>query len=99
LRILRIRNTDNLLTSKSGILFPQNFSNCAGALEKKIGEAQRARAERNRLKALSLQKARLMAHPYTAGQQQAGTSSSDLKGLSHGIDLKILTEIYKTKFK
>jgi hypothetical protein len=41
-------------------------------LEKKIGEAQRARAERNRLKALSLQKARLMAHPYTAGQQQAG---------------------------
>ena len=62
-----------------------------------MGEAQRARAERNRLKALSLQKARLMAHPYTAGQQQAGTSSSDLKGLSHEIDLNILTEIYWKK--
>ncbi len=64
-----------------------------------MGEAQRARAERNRLKALSLQKARLMAHPYTAGQQQAGTWSSNLEGLSHEIDLNNLTEIYRTKLK
>jgi hypothetical protein len=36
-----------------------------------VSEAQRARAERNRLKALSLKKARLLAHPYTEGQVNA----------------------------
>jgi len=53
---------------------------CADALERRMGEAQRARAERNRLKAVSLKKARLLAHPYTSGQPQVGTYSTYLTG-------------------
>jgi hypothetical protein len=72
---IRIRNTGTVYKHLNQEFRFFRISYCAGALEQKMGEAQRARAERNRLKALSLQKARLMAHPYTAGQQQAGTGT------------------------
>lgn len=47
-----------------------------GNLELTMNKAQKARAERNRLKALALKKARLLAQPYTAGQERDGKLAS-----------------------